>query len=81
MNCNGFRWMRERERESDTDGHVETTILKLAILLTESARLAAAVSQAVAAGGFVERVLLPHFGAVEARVATRAPRHARYQRV
>lgn len=64
-----------------TNLHVEAIDLELAVLLTESAALAPEVHAAIAAGALLEGVLLPHLGAVEARVAAAATHRAGYQRV
>ena len=56
---------KERERWS-TQGHVETTVSELAVLLTQRTCLATAMNKAVSTWAPFQHELLPQFGAVGA---------------
>lgn len=56
-----------------TEGRVESTVLELAILLGEGARLTEAVEDEVLIPAPGDPVLLPHLLTVEAGIAARTP--------
>lgn len=64
-----------------TYGHVKALVLKVSILLAQSAFLAAKMDTAISAGLLLQEILPSQFGSIEARIQTRATHHAQHQTV
>jgi hypothetical protein len=58
------------EESCFTNGHVESAGFEFTILLAQGTFLTAAMNQAIPTRALLQRVLSPHFGAIEARVQT-----------